>query len=128
MALGVPPAPGDLAIGQQRGDVVALGAAHRPSGLGRRDRHSGEPEQLDEDLDACRARLAELDPERIASDRADAGELAVRAATALMTRTGSRSILLDQHPQRLAREALFASVYALRPASRDALLERLGAA
>jgi hypothetical protein len=44
-----------------------------------------------------------------------------------MAATGSRSLLLDQHPQRLAREALFASVYALRPASREALLERLGA-
>jgi alkylation response protein AidB-like acyl-CoA dehydrogenase len=83
---------------------------------------------LEGELDACRARLAELDPERIAADRADAGELAVRAAAALMAATGSRSILLDQHPQRLAREALFASVYALRPASREALLRRLGAA
>ena len=83
---------------------------------------------LDDELDACRARLAELDHERIAADRADAGELAVRAAVVLMVHTGSRSILLDLHPQRLAREALFASVYALRPASRDALLRRLGAA
>ena len=40
----------------------------------------------------------------------------------------TRSILLDEHPQRLAREALFAAVYALRPASREALLRRLGAA
>ena len=86
------------------------------------------PSPLDEELDSCRARLAELDPDRIASDRADAGELAVRSSAALMAATGSRSILLDQHPQRLAREALFASVYALRPASRDALLKRLGAA
>jgi alkylation response protein AidB-like acyl-CoA dehydrogenase len=83
---------------------------------------------LDGELTACRARLAELDPERIAADRADAGELAVRAATAAMVATGSRSILLDEQPQRLAREALFAAVYALRPASRDALLARLGAA
>jgi hypothetical protein len=44
-----------------------------------------------------------------------------------MVSTGSRSILIDGHPQRLAREALFAAVYALRPASRDALLRRLGA-
>jgi hypothetical protein len=83
---------------------------------------------LDDELAACRNRVAELDPDRIAADRADAGELAVRAATALMTKTGSKSILLDEHPQRLAREALFASVYALRPASREALLRRLGAA
>lgn len=82
---------------------------------------------LDGELAACRARLAELDPDRIAADRADAGELAVRAATAAMVTTGSRSILLDEHPQRVAREALFAAVYALRPASREALLRRLGA-
>jgi alkylation response protein AidB-like acyl-CoA dehydrogenase len=83
---------------------------------------------LDEELSACRARLAEVDPDRIAADRADAGELGVRAATAAMAVAGSRSILLDEQPQRLAREALFAAVYALRPASRDALLKRLGAA
>jgi hypothetical protein len=83
---------------------------------------------LDGELAACRARLAELDPDRIAADRADAGELGVRAATALMVSNGSRSILLDEQPQRLAREALFAAVYALRPPSRDALLRRLGAA
>lgn len=44
-----------------------------------------------------------------------------------MAAAGSRSLLLDEHPQRLAREALFAMVYALRPASREALLGRLGA-
>jgi alkylation response protein AidB-like acyl-CoA dehydrogenase len=85
------------------------------------------PSPVDDELAACRARLAELDPERIAADRADAGELAVRAATALMVSTGSRSILLDHQPQRLAREALFAAVYALRPTSRETLLRRLGA-
>jgi hypothetical protein len=83
---------------------------------------------LDDDLAAGRGRLAELDPVRIAADRADAGELAVRAATATMVATGSRSILLDEQRRRLAREALFAAVYALRPASRGALLARLGAA
>lgn len=83
---------------------------------------------LDDELDACRARLAALEPDRISADRADAGELAVRSALALMVATGSRSILRDQHPQRLAREALFAAVYALPPASRAALLGRLGGA
>jgi hypothetical protein len=81
---------------------------------------------LDAELDALRARLDELGPGTGAA-RAEAGELAVRAASALMTQTGSRSLLLADHAQRLAREALFTLVYALRPASRDALLERLGA-
>lgn len=86
------------------------------------------PTQIDEELAACRTRLAELDPERIAADRAEAGDLALRAAAALMAARGSRSLLLDDHAQRLAREALFALVYALRPPSRAALLARLGAA
>jgi hypothetical protein len=54
--------------------------------------------------------------------------LAVRAATALMAAAGSRSLIHTDHAQRLAREALFTAVYALRPASRDALLATLGAA
>src|SRR6266545_342972 len=59
--------------------------------------------------------------------RAAASELAVRAAAALVTGTGSRSILADQHAQRLARESLFLLVFGSRPAIRTALLRRLGA-
>ena len=86
------------------------------------------PSPLDDELAACRHRLDALDAETIAADRAAAGALALRAATALMTATGSRSLLHTEHAQRLAREALFTAVYALRPASRDALLASLGAA
>ena len=82
---------------------------------------------LDEELAACRRRLDALDPGTIEADRAAAGALAVRAAAALMTTTGSRSLLHTEHSQRLAREALFTAVYALRPASRNALLDALGA-
>jgi hypothetical protein len=35
---------------------------------------------------------------------------------------GSRSILIDQHPQRLAREALFLLVFGSRPPIRAELL------
>jgi alkylation response protein AidB-like acyl-CoA dehydrogenase len=107
--------------------VLRIHASHALGVAGRCCRLLGES-PLDAELDACRARLAELDSGRMATDRADAGELAVRSAAALMTATGSRSMLLDQHPQRLAREALFALIYALRPLSREALLHRLGAA
>jgi alkylation response protein AidB-like acyl-CoA dehydrogenase len=128
----VVPAERVVSIMPYRGGVTPL-EIHRihaslPLGVAGRCCGLLGPSPLDDELSACRARLAELDPDRVAADRADAGELAVRAATALMTKTGSRSILLDEHPQRLAREALFASVYALRPASREALLRRLGAA
>jgi len=44
-----------------------------------------------------------------------------------MSTVGSRSLLLDDHAQRLAREALFVSVYASRPPVRAALVELLGA-
>jgi alkylation response protein AidB-like acyl-CoA dehydrogenase len=86
------------------------------------------PSPLDEELVDCRRRLDALDEETIAADRASAGALAVRAATALMAAAGSRSLIHTDHAQRLAREALFTAVYALRPASRDALLATLGAA
>lgn len=86
------------------------------------------PSLLDEELVRRRAELDRLDPETIEAARAGAGELAFRAAGALAVRTGSRSLLLENHPQRLAREALFTLVYALRPDSRVAALRRLGAA
>jgi len=82
---------------------------------------------LDEELAACRRRLDALDPGTIEADRAAAGALAIRAAAALMTSVGSRSVLHTEHSQRLAREALFTAVYALRSASRNALLDALGA-
>jgi alkylation response protein AidB-like acyl-CoA dehydrogenase len=85
------------------------------------------PTPLDAELVSIRGDLDELGPGTAAA-RAAAGELALRAAAALMTATGSRSLLLHEHAQRLAREALFAAVYALRPASRQVLLRRLGAA
>jgi hypothetical protein len=52
----------------------------------------------------------------------------VRAAAALTAVTGSRAILADEHPQRLAREALFLLVFASRPAIRESLAGRLTAA
>lgn len=84
------------------------------------------PSSLDSELRALRTELDRLGP-GTAVARAAAGELAVRAASALMTAEGSRSLLTADHAQRLAREALFTLVYALRPASRAALLGRLGA-
>jgi len=85
------------------------------------------PSPFDDELGACRAQLDRLDPETIFGDRAAAGELAVRAAAALSVARGSRAVLADDHAQLLAREALFTLVYALRPASKDALLARLQA-
>ena len=84
------------------------------------------PRSLDGELAVLRAELDRLGPGTAAA-RAAAGELALRAASALMTATGSRSLLVTEHGQRLAREAMFTLVYALRPGSRSALLAQLGA-
>ncbi|HSZ40364.1 MAG TPA: acyl-CoA dehydrogenase family protein [Trebonia sp.] len=84
------------------------------------------PTPLDGELTALRAELDDLGPGTPVA-RAAAGELAVRAAAALMAAQGSRSLLAPGHPERLSREASFALVYALRPQSRSSLLTRLGA-
>lgn len=86
------------------------------------------PTPLDQELEHCRASLDRLNAQTIEADRASAGELALRCAAALLVATGSRSLLLAHHTQRLAREALFTLVYALRPGSREALLAQLHAA
>jgi alkylation response protein AidB-like acyl-CoA dehydrogenase len=76
------------------------------------------PGRLDDELLACREAVnlaATTDPAALPEARARASHLAVRAAAALVVATGSRSLLLDQHPQRLAREATFLLVFGSRP-------------
>ncbi len=86
------------------------------------------PGPLDEQIAACRARLdAAGDAAAMQEARAGASDLAVRATAALAARCGSRSIMADQHPQRLAREAVFLLVFGSRPGIKNALLRRLGA-
>jgi hypothetical protein len=83
---------------------------------------------LDHELDACRERLdhaAIAARDALPAARADASLLAARTAAALVVATGSRSVLRDQHPQRLAREAAFLLVFASRPPIRAALRQRL---
>jgi alkylation response protein AidB-like acyl-CoA dehydrogenase len=85
------------------------------------------PSPLDEEL--ARARQA-LDAGTVATmpaARAGASELALRAAGALIAAKGSRSILTDADPQRLAREALFLLVFASRPAIKESLVQLLTA-
>ncbi|WP_433713266.1 acyl-CoA dehydrogenase family protein [Nocardia sp. CA-084685] len=57
--------------------------------------------------------------------RAHASELAVRAATALVTATGSAAVTRDNIAERSLREATFTLVFGSRPAIRTALLDRL---
>jgi alkylation response protein AidB-like acyl-CoA dehydrogenase len=77
------------------------------------------------ELDACRDALLSAGPASIPDARAAASELAMRAATTLAVHTGSRSVLLDNHAQRLLREAAFLLVFGTRPLIKKALLTRL---
>jgi hypothetical protein len=85
------------------------------------------PSLLDDELRRARDEVDRLDAATIEAARAATGELAMRAAQALAVSVGSRSLLVGEHSDRLLREAFFALVYALRPGSRAAALERLGA-
>lgn len=106
-------------------EVLRLHAALALGVAGRCCRLLGRT-SLDDELAGLRARLDQLGP-GTAEARADAGQLAMRAAAALMTSEGSRSLLVADQAQRLMREAMFTLVYALRPASKAAVLASLGA-
>lgn len=111
-----PPAPASLRIHA----ALALGVVARCTSL-------LGPSPLDDELVASRAALAAGDAETMPDARAGAAELALRSAAALMCASGSSSLRRDRHPQRLAREALFLSVFAARSPIREAFLARLGA-
>jgi alkylation response protein AidB-like acyl-CoA dehydrogenase len=83
------------------------------------------PSALDDELRAARDALDEASVDHLPVARAWASELAMRAATALAVTQGSRSILVEEHAQRLAREALFLTVFGSRAAIREDLLRRL---
>ncbi|HEU4424409.1 MAG TPA: acyl-CoA dehydrogenase family protein [Pilimelia sp.] len=86
------------------------------------------PSRLDAELERCRTALAEAPPEELPAARAAASEFVLRAAAALVASVGSRAVLLEEHAQRLLREATFLLVFGARPAIREALLERLDSA
>jgi alkylation response protein AidB-like acyl-CoA dehydrogenase len=67
-------------------------------------------------LTARRAALDAADADSMPAARAAASALAFQAAGALVAVAGSKSVLVGEHPQRLAREALFLLVFGSRPA------------
>ena len=81
---------------------------------------------LDAELEACRQQLDAASEEALSEARAAAAELAARAAAALIVGRGSRSIFIDDHAQRLYREAAFLLVFGSRAAIKASLLRRLG--
>ncbi|MGY1669036.1 acyl-CoA dehydrogenase family protein [Geodermatophilus sp. SYSU D00710] len=97
-------------------------------GLVRRCTRLVGPSPLDAELDAVRARLDAAGPADLPAARAEAAALAHRAAGALAVAAGSGAARAGSVAERTAREAVFLLVFGSRPAIRDALLERLGAA
>ena len=80
---------------------------------------------LEVELDLRRRQLDEAPPESMADARAAACDLAWRAAGALAVHRGSQAVRMDEHAQRLAREALFVLVFGSRQEIRSGLLARL---
>jgi len=120
--LGVAPydPEGSLGARLRLNGSLALGVARRCCAL-------MGPGPLDAVLDARRAELDSAGDEGMAAARAAASAFAVQAASALVAHTGSRSVALDDHAQRLAREAMFLLVFGSRPGIRSELLARLTA-
>jgi alkylation response protein AidB-like acyl-CoA dehydrogenase len=96
---------------------LALGVARRCAAL-------LESSALVAELDARREALDHGSPEAMPEERARASELALRAATTLVVSGGGRSIAMDHHAQRLAREAIFLLLFAQSAAIEAAQLIR----
>jgi alkylation response protein AidB-like acyl-CoA dehydrogenase len=79
------------------------------------------PSPLDAELVRRRERLDRADAASMPGARAAASEFAFQAAGAAVAAAGSAGILAGQHPQRLAREALFLLVFGSRPAIKESL-------
>lgn len=85
------------------------------------------PSPLDDELARIRDDLNAGDASTFPPRRAAASAFAVRAASALVVREGSRGIELGTDAERLVREATLLLVFATRPAIRAALLGTFGA-
>ena len=83
------------------------------------------PTPLDDKLADVRTHLDTAAPQDMPTARARASELAMRAATTLVTSTGSQAIVAGQNAERLAREAMFLLVFGSRPAIKQSLVELL---
>lgn len=79
------------------------------------------PSELDDELVEIREELDAADPVAIPVARARAAAFAWRAAGVLIVGAGARSIVVDHHAQRLAREAMFTLVFGSRSSIKDKL-------
>jgi alkylation response protein AidB-like acyl-CoA dehydrogenase len=116
---------------ERAGTVASEAGTNRLAGEAAADHAGADPAPADHAkrlaaaADRCRSAILADDPVTTPAARAAASELAWRAAGTLLAWTGARSVLQTNHAQRLAREAIFTMVFGLRPAIRDALVERL---
>jgi alkylation response protein AidB-like acyl-CoA dehydrogenase len=78
--------------------------------------------RLDDQLALVRSDLLSAQPEQFPEVRARASLFALDAASSLVAAGGGRSVVRDQHAQRLAREAIFLLVQGQTPAIRAAQL------
>jgi len=113
------------AAGLRANGSLALGLTGRCTRLMAELRADAPAALLEVELTAARDQLDAANSASMPAARATAAELAFRAAGALVVAAGSRSIMIDQHPQRLAREASFLLVFGSRPAIKEDLLTRL---
>ena len=94
-----------------------MAEAGRPEAASRLEAERGA---VRERLDAAFAAGSDIHP-----PRAEAAELALRAAGSAVTAAGSSSLLAGAHGQRLVREATFTLVAASRPPIKDGILALL---
>jgi alkylation response protein AidB-like acyl-CoA dehydrogenase len=80
---------------------------------------------FDQALHQARTDLDAASVEGMPLARGRLGALTVRMTAALVAQTGGRSVLADQHGQRLAREAIFLLIQGQTPEIRDAQLANL---
>lgn len=106
------------AAGLRTNGSLALGV------IGRCFRMLGSP-SAERELERLRDALDTASPGELPALRAQASELSVRAAAAVVASEGSRSLLVRQHGQRLFREAGFLLVFGSRPAIKASLVGRL---
>jgi alkylation response protein AidB-like acyl-CoA dehydrogenase len=112
--------PARDAMGLRTNGSLALGVAARCCRL-------IGPSRLDDELAARQAALDAGTPETMPAARAAAVAFAVHAASALVARQGSSSVVAGNHAERLLREATLLLVFGSRPSIRRELLAQLGA-
>ena len=83
------------------------------------------PSALDNELIATRSMLDEASASELPAARGRLGDLCIRSTSALLASRGGSGMIVDQHAQRLAREALFLLVQGQTPEIKKIHVERL---